>query len=210
MCPCSASGRGIVQRKLGPRRTLNALSGYHTCPACCSTCCCDSGLAGSAGTTASTVRVSTTMTPSGMPCSRARPVTTVLAHLPPTVQLSDHDQALPLSRPRHAPAQRFYKAAAVDETTQPAILLIVPLAGQQQARVVPAARRRPFHLCRVPSMSASDRVSGLHCGTPHVRRGRGGLSTVGAVVAGRAAPGHTYAHTYTHTHTRIWTRAHTR
>eukprot|EP00160_Parvularia_atlantis_P017284 Unigene5881_Nuclearia_a/m.17975 Unigene5881_Nuclearia_a/g.17975 ORF Unigene5881_Nuclearia_a/g.17975 Unigene5881_Nuclearia_a/m.17975 type:complete len:301 (+) Unigene5881_Nuclearia_a:796-1698(+) len=75
---------------------LNAESGNQTCPACCSTCCCDSALAGSAGITASIVRVSTAITPIGTPPSRARPVTTVLAH-PPSVSTNESRSNRPLT-----------------------------------------------------------------------------------------------------------------
>mmetsp|Transcript_25305 Transcript_25305/g.75302 ORF Transcript_25305/g.75302 Transcript_25305/m.75302 type:complete len:212 (+) Transcript_25305:1295-1930(+) len=56
---------------------LWALSGNQTWPACGSTTSWLSGLAGSAGTRRSTLRVSTAMTPMGMPPSLARPVTTL-------------------------------------------------------------------------------------------------------------------------------------
>ena len=58
---------------------LNAESGYHTPPACCTTTFSLCGIAGSAGVTLSTVRLSVAITPTGMPPSRARPVTTVRA-----------------------------------------------------------------------------------------------------------------------------------
>mmetsp|Transcript_56351 Transcript_56351/g.154847 ORF Transcript_56351/g.154847 Transcript_56351/m.154847 type:complete len:256 (-) Transcript_56351:163-930(-) len=57
---------------------LKAESGYQTCPACARTASRDAGLAGSAGMRCSTRRVSTAMTPIGMPPSLARPTTTDL------------------------------------------------------------------------------------------------------------------------------------
>ena len=60
---------------------LWAESGYQTWPACGLIDSLESGFAGSAGTTASTVLVSTEITPKGMPPNFARPATTVLPHL---------------------------------------------------------------------------------------------------------------------------------
>jgi hypothetical protein len=57
---------------------LCALSGYQTWPAWGLIDSLESGFAGSAGTTASTVLVSTEMTPNGMPPNFALPATTVL------------------------------------------------------------------------------------------------------------------------------------
>mmetsp|Transcript_33163 Transcript_33163/g.74911 ORF Transcript_33163/g.74911 Transcript_33163/m.74911 type:complete len:223 (+) Transcript_33163:758-1426(+) len=57
---------------------LYALSGYHTCPAWGCRASREAGLAGSAGMRCSTSRVSTEMTPMGMPPRRARPTTTDL------------------------------------------------------------------------------------------------------------------------------------
>lgn len=51
-----------------------------TCPACDTTLASESKLAGSAGKLSSTVRVSTAMTPTGIPPRRALPQTTVWAH----------------------------------------------------------------------------------------------------------------------------------
>src|SRR3569833_4667720 len=61
---------------------LKAELGYQTPPASLVTCSIESGLAGSAGVMFSTLRVSTAMTPMGMPPSRARPTTTVRAQPP--------------------------------------------------------------------------------------------------------------------------------
>mmetsp|Transcript_29803 Transcript_29803/g.65161 ORF Transcript_29803/g.65161 Transcript_29803/m.65161 type:complete len:205 (+) Transcript_29803:1280-1894(+) len=58
---------------------LYAESGNHTCPACMAVCGFDSRFAGSARIDFSTVRFSVMMTPTGMPPSRPRPTTTVLA-----------------------------------------------------------------------------------------------------------------------------------
>ena len=59
---------------------LYAEFGYHTCPASRMRCSVECGFAGSAGTTRSSVRVSTAITPNGMPPRRARPTTTDVAH----------------------------------------------------------------------------------------------------------------------------------
>mmetsp|Transcript_40106 Transcript_40106/g.95123 ORF Transcript_40106/g.95123 Transcript_40106/m.95123 type:complete len:289 (+) Transcript_40106:818-1684(+) len=77
----------IISGRFSPRlksaiacAVLNAESGNHTWPACCSTVSRESGLAGSAGRMRSERRVSTAMTPIGMPPRRARPTTTDLPH----------------------------------------------------------------------------------------------------------------------------------
>mmetsp|Transcript_14912 Transcript_14912/g.40017 ORF Transcript_14912/g.40017 Transcript_14912/m.40017 type:complete len:200 (+) Transcript_14912:878-1477(+) len=74
------SGRFSLSRSLMVCAVLCAESGYHTCPACMLFTSFVSGEAGSAGTNFSTLRVSTETTPTGIPPSRARPHTTVLAH----------------------------------------------------------------------------------------------------------------------------------
>mmetsp|Transcript_91067 Transcript_91067/g.278769 ORF Transcript_91067/g.278769 Transcript_91067/m.278769 type:complete len:261 (+) Transcript_91067:860-1642(+) len=75
----------IISGKFSPRlksriavAVLEALSGNQTCPACGSRTSMLAGFAGSAGTRRSTFRVSTAMTPMGMPPSFARPTTTLL------------------------------------------------------------------------------------------------------------------------------------
>mmetsp|Transcript_128291 Transcript_128291/g.357090 ORF Transcript_128291/g.357090 Transcript_128291/m.357090 type:complete len:463 (-) Transcript_128291:740-2128(-) len=76
---------GRFSPRLKSRRAvavLKALSGNHTCPACGSTTSRLCGFAGSAGTRRSTFRVSTAMTPMGMPPSFARPTTTLLPQPP--------------------------------------------------------------------------------------------------------------------------------
>mmetsp|Transcript_7900 Transcript_7900/g.29134 ORF Transcript_7900/g.29134 Transcript_7900/m.29134 type:complete len:204 (+) Transcript_7900:818-1429(+) len=67
---------------------LCALSGNQTWPAWAKTASRDSGLAGSAGIRCSIKRVSTAMTPHGMPPRRARPVTT---DLPQSGKVSVHE-----------------------------------------------------------------------------------------------------------------------
>mmetsp|Transcript_13554 Transcript_13554/g.50741 ORF Transcript_13554/g.50741 Transcript_13554/m.50741 type:complete len:260 (-) Transcript_13554:5713-6492(-) len=67
---------------------LNALSGNHTCPGCCSSACCAPSNAGSAGTVFVDVRVSTATAPIGNPPRRARPVTT---DVPQSVMVSMND-----------------------------------------------------------------------------------------------------------------------
>ena len=77
---------------------LKALFGYHTPPASLVTCSIESGLAGSAGDTFSTERVSTAMTPMGMPPRRARPTTTVRAQ-PPRVSSNEFLSKRPDRKP---------------------------------------------------------------------------------------------------------------
>lgn len=59
---------------------LKAELGYQTPPASLEICSVESGLAGSAGVTFSTDRVSTAIIPMGIPPRRPRPTTTVFAH----------------------------------------------------------------------------------------------------------------------------------
>lgn len=67
---------------------LKAELGYQTPPASLVICSAESGFAGSAGVMFSTDRVSTAMTPIGIPPRRARPTTTVFAH-PPRVSTNE-------------------------------------------------------------------------------------------------------------------------
>ena len=77
---------------------LKAELGYQTPPASLVTCSMESGLAGSAGETFSTERVSTPMTPTGIPPRRARPVTTVRAQ-PPRDSLKESLSKRPDKKP---------------------------------------------------------------------------------------------------------------
>lgn len=77
---------------------LNAEFGYQTPPASDVTCSIESGFAGSAGVTLVTERVSTPMTPIGMPPRRARPTTTVLAQ-PPRVSSKEPRSKRPERNP---------------------------------------------------------------------------------------------------------------
>mmetsp|Transcript_15342 Transcript_15342/g.33136 ORF Transcript_15342/g.33136 Transcript_15342/m.33136 type:complete len:257 (+) Transcript_15342:678-1448(+) len=79
---------------------LKALSGNHTCPACVFTTSAEVGVAGSAGATCSTERVSTAMMPQGYPPRRARPTTTVLPQ-PPSVSTKEPWSKSPLC---HSPS----------------------------------------------------------------------------------------------------------
>uniref|UniRef100_A0A8W7PP50 Uncharacterized protein n=1 Tax=Anopheles coluzzii TaxID=1518534 RepID=A0A8W7PP50_ANOCL len=74
------SGSSSRPKSLIACAVLNDESGNHTWPACWNVFASESRLAGSAGMVTSTVRVSTAITPTGMPPSLARPVTTVWAH----------------------------------------------------------------------------------------------------------------------------------
>ena len=87
---------------------LNALLGYHTPPASLVICSMESGLAGSAGVTFSTERVSTPMTPTGIPPRRARPTTTVRAQ-PPSASSKEFLSKRPLRKPSSVcwPAMRW-------------------------------------------------------------------------------------------------------
>mmetsp|Transcript_26316 Transcript_26316/g.81279 ORF Transcript_26316/g.81279 Transcript_26316/m.81279 type:complete len:240 (-) Transcript_26316:5387-6106(-) len=72
-------GRRSWWKSSSASAVLRALSGNQTWPACASTAAELSGSAGSAGSYLRTLRVSTMMTPAGMPPRVARPTTTVLA-----------------------------------------------------------------------------------------------------------------------------------